>query len=359
MFRRAALTGLTLLGVLVLAAPSPSAAGQRQRRPDGPRAERGDGDGGGRGGDRGGRAERAVDRGSFERPSFSPPERPQADRGNGGFLGRGERGGAGRNGGGFGRGDRGNGGGFGRGNGRGGARNDARFDGRSNRVDIRVRNAPQRPANRPGYGWNARPSYRPVYRPAYRPMYSRPFYAFRPRFSLGVGLWAGVHVPFATFGIGLTVPVRPYLTARYRTYAPYAGRYVYDDYRNDAYGQPVYGTSYPVPTPYPAPYPVPYPVSQPAGSTLPAQPVGAAATDLSQFGGLSFDIAPTDAEIYVDGEYAGTVSTFSPESQPLTLPVGVHRIEIRAAGYAPTVFEATVSAGLVTPYQGTLTPQYN
>ena len=71
-------------------------------------------------------------------------------------------------------------------------------------------------------------------------------------------------------------------------------------------------------------------------------------------GGVSFDIRPADAQIYVDGEYVGVVGDFLPTSQPLTLSAGRHRIELRGAGYEPLVFDADIAAGEVIPYQGAM-----
>jgi hypothetical protein len=72
------------------------------------------------------------------------------------------------------------------------------------------------------------------------------------------------------------------------------------------------------------------------------------------YGGISFDIYPYDAALYVDGEYVGTAEDFSPYRAPLTLPAGLHRIDIDAYGYAPLSFEITVVPGQVIPYHGSL-----
>jgi len=72
------------------------------------------------------------------------------------------------------------------------------------------------------------------------------------------------------------------------------------------------------------------------------------------FGGVSFSITPSDAQVYADGEYAGDVSDFSPTSQPLTLTPGRHHIEIRANGYQTMTFDTDVTRGQVVPYQGSM-----
>jgi hypothetical protein len=74
-------------------------------------------------------------------------------------------------------------------------------------------------------------------------------------------------------------------------------------------------------------------------------------------GGVSFEISPADAAVFVDGVSMGTVADFGPSSQPLTLLPGRHHIEVRASGYQTIVFDADVKTGEVTPYQGTMQPQ--
>jgi hypothetical protein len=71
-------------------------------------------------------------------------------------------------------------------------------------------------------------------------------------------------------------------------------------------------------------------------------------------GGLSFDVSPNWAEVYVDGEYAGTVADFAATLPPLILTPGRHYIDIRAAGYEPLLFDADVLVGQVIPYQGAM-----
>ena len=74
-------------------------------------------------------------------------------------------------------------------------------------------------------------------------------------------------------------------------------------------------------------------------------------------GGLSFEITPSDAALYIDGRYMGLVDDFSPTMQPLSLAPGRHRIEIVEVGYEPMVFDVDVIAGQVIPFQGAMEPQ--
>ena len=73
-----------------------------------------------------------------------------------------------------------------------------------------------------------------------------------------------------------------------------------------------------------------------------------------RYGGISFDIEPTDAAVFIDGDYVGCVDDFSPYDAPLTLPAGFHRVELRARGWQPMHFDITIAAGQVIPYRGAL-----
>jgi hypothetical protein len=131
----------------------------------------------------------------------------------------------------------------------------------------------------------------------------RPYYAFRPRLNLRFGLWIGYGVPY---------PLDAFrYTAYYRTYG--YGGYGYRDYGYA--GQPYANAAY---------------------------------------GGLSFEITPPNAEVYVDGVYAGLVGEFTPNAPPLTLAAGLHRIELQAWGYEGWAFEVNVMPGQVMPFQGSL-----
>ena len=173
-----------------------------------------------------------------------------------------------------------------------------------------------RPDYRPGYrssyqGNNYRREYQPNYRQLYRPDYRqsyRPYYTFRPRVRLGLGLWIGYPVTYPTY----FYPSTPY---------PYA---------------------------YSSPYPSAYPYATaiyPAPETTAS--VGAA-------GGLSFDITPAEAGVYVDGYYMGPVAQFTPNQPPLALAPGRHHVEIREPGFEVIAFDVDILPGQVIPYQGDL-----
>jgi PEGA domain len=174
----------------------------------------------------------------------------------------------------------------------------------------------------------------------------RPYYTFRPHFSIGFGLWAGYPV------------VYPYYYGYYDPYYSYGYSYPYDydypyGYTNvyPSYPAPAYppdsSGGYP-PSAYPPSTNYPPPSSNPQGAPYPSSPTN------QNMGGLSFEITPSNAEVIVDGQSMGTVSDFSPTSQPLGLEPGRHHVELRASGYRTMAFDVDIVAGQVIPYQGSL-----
>ncbi len=150
--------------------------------------------------------------------------------------------------------------------------------------------APRPPAR---YGYVAPRYYGSPY---YRPHFDHPYYTFRPHTHIGFGLWIGYGVPY-----------------------PYA--YV------ASYPPPVYGYY---------------------GGRFCVVP-GARV-----YGGISFDIAPAYAPVYVDGTYIGIASDFGPYGQPLTLVPGPHRVMVSVGGYRPISWNVTIAAGQVIPFHGTM-----
>ena len=164
-----------------------------------------------------------------------------------------------------------------------------------------------------------------------------PYYAFRPRFSLGFGLFIGYPVA-------------------------YNSSYYYPDYFYP-YAYP-YPYSYTYPYPYASTYPAPGPTyyQAPAGLDPPPQaqnsvgvqpgPARQAPAGLDPTGGLSFEITPSDARVIVDGHDVGSVGQFTPTSTALGLSVGRHHIEIVANGYRTMSSDVDVRGGQVIPFQG-------
>jgi hypothetical protein len=115
---------------------------------------------------------------------------------------------------------------------------------------------------------------------------------------------------------------------------------------------------------YPSPYPEALAVTYDKRALAANADLAPAAADALQagrplvpyepgtFGGLVFQIGPSDAAIYVDDVYVGLVEDFTPGVAPLPLPVGPHRLELRARGYRVEAFEVIVTVGQVTPLSG-------
>ncbi len=83
----------------------------------------------------------------------------------------------------------------------------------------------------------------------------------------------------------------------------------------------------------------------------PAPPAAAQKPDLwspanPTTGGIVFLVNPADADIYVDGSYAGRPMYFSP-ARPLILGAGQHRVELKATGYFSSRLDVAVLPGLV------------
>lgn len=180
-----------------------------------------------------------------------------------------------------------------------------------------------------------RPYYvRPYYaRPYYaRPHYAVPFYSFRPRINLGFGIWMGYPVAYPGY-----YNVAPYGGVYPGAVYPTADPYAYDPAPSyGGSGYPAYGGSG-----YPAQQPAPRVGVQRGGQ----QPVE---------GGVSFEITPGNAEVFVDGSFVGTAGEFDPRTEPLGVSAGRHRVEIRASGYRTMTLDADVRQGEVIPFRGTL-----
>jgi PEGA domain len=143
------------------------------------------------------------------------------------------------------------------------------------------------------------------------------FFAFRPRFDLGFGFFAGYPFPYP-----------------WGYFAPY----------------PYYQYDYPYDYPDGATY-------DPNSAENSDSSTAAPAVDQRNLGGISFDVTPADAQVYVDGTYVGTAKDFSPSSAPLTLTPRKHQVVIQKAGYQTMTFESDVPQGQVIPYQGKLQRQ--
>jgi len=72
------------------------------------------------------------------------------------------------------------------------------------------------------------------------------------------------------------------------------------------------------------------------------------------YGGVRIAVPQRNAEVYVDGYYAGVVNDFDGTFQQVNLEPGPHRIEVRAAGFEPTNFSVQVTPGHTVTYRAAL-----
>ena len=161
--------------------------------------------------------------------------------------------------------------------------------------------------------------------------------------------------------VGRAVPRREVIVPRGGVYAPhYSPRYSPRVYGPRSYYRPYvfrprvsigFGifSGYPVPYTYRYPYPI-----EVYGYGAPREVMITPGT--SAYGGVALDITPNDADVWVDGEYAGKVQDFDGTEQPLTLTPGTHRIQVQAQGYEPMTVDVGIQAGQVVPYRGDLRP---
>lgn len=75
------------------------------------------------------------------------------------------------------------------------------------------------------------------------------------------------------------------------------------------------------------------------------------------YGGVRIDVDERDAEVLVDGAYAGIVDDFDGSVQRLNLEPGPHRIEIVRDGFEPVAFDVNVEPGRTITYRTRLRPR--
>ena len=71
-------------------------------------------------------------------------------------------------------------------------------------------------------------------------------------------------------------------------------------------------------------------------------------------GRLRLQVQPRDAEVFIDGYYAGQVDDFDGRLQGLTLETGGYSVEIRKPGWETLTFDVRVTPGRTTNYKGEL-----
>jgi hypothetical protein len=165
----------------------------------------------------------------------------------------------------------------------------------------------------------AAPVHRGGYRPAYpHGRYYRPYY-YTPYYYGGYPAFYG---PYAA-GYGFGYPTWGFSIG-------FGFGYGYPAYGYPAYGYPAYG--YPA-YPYPA-YGYPY----------------------RPYGGVRIDVPQRDAEVYLDGYFAGAVDNYDGTFQQLNLEPGPHKLEIRAPGFSTVAFDVNVEPGRTITYRTSLRP---
>ena len=74
-------------------------------------------------------------------------------------------------------------------------------------------------------------------------------------------------------------------------------------------------------------------------------------------GELRLKVHPTDAQVFIDGSYAGRVDDFDGVFQSLRLEEGEYQIEIVLPGFEPLAFNVRIYPGQKTTYEGDLIPE--
>jgi hypothetical protein len=74
-------------------------------------------------------------------------------------------------------------------------------------------------------------------------------------------------------------------------------------------------------------------------------------------GRVRLDVQPRDAEVFIDGSFAGRVDDFDGRLQGLTLETGSYNVEIRKPGWETLTFDVRITPGRTTSYKGELIPR--
>ena len=74
-------------------------------------------------------------------------------------------------------------------------------------------------------------------------------------------------------------------------------------------------------------------------------------------GELRLKVHPSDAQVFIDGSYAGRVDDFDGVFQSLRLEEGEYQVEIVLPGFEPLAFNVRIFPGQKTTYEGDLIPE--
>ena len=80
-------------------------------------------------------------------------------------------------------------------------------------------------------------------------------------------------------------------------------------------------------------------------------------TAVGNMGRLRLDVVPAEAEVYVDGVYAGRPERFDGVSRNAAIASGTHRIDVRAEGYQDVAFGTRITKSKSTVERVTLLPR--
>lgn len=86
---------------------------------------------------------------------------------------------------------------------------------------------------------------------------------------------------------------------------------------------------------------------------FPARPHGNFPTVPAR-GGLAIETTPETADVYVNGFYVAQAKELGIRGRPLDLAAGAYRVEVRAAGHEPLVFNAMIASNDIFRYRGDL-----
>lgn len=92
----------------------------------------------------------------------------------------------------------------------------------------------------------------------------------------------------------------------------------------------------------------------PWGGWYDPYPPGGYAYGYGYDGALKLKVKPRDAEVFVDGYFAGSVDDYDGVFQQLRLEPGPHRIEVLLDGYEPLSFEVRILPNRTITYKGDL-----
>jgi hypothetical protein len=129
-------------------------------------------------------------------------------------------------------------------------------------------------------------------------------------------------------------------------YSPYYSRYY------DPWGYGSFGLGYFYYSPW-AWSPYAYNYGHGAGGYYYPQYGGASGFDV---GSVKIKVRQRDAEVWVDGYYAGTVDDFDGMFQALRLDSGAYRIEVRKPGFETLTFDVRVQPERTITFRGDLRP---